>query len=320
MATGTGIAATGNEFIDKTIADGIFSPDVWSKKVMAATESNLVLANLFNRQFESDATVGKAVKIASIGNLSARAKTENAAILYETITETVTTLTLNIWDYAAIGIEDIVEVQSNVDAAASSTRRRSATRWPRTWTPSWRPPPAGFTQTVGTLGTPFTDDNVRRANQYLDDADVPEEGRFLVMTPAEKNDKLALDRWSNQLYRGGAGGRAGYPGAHRVRGLRTRPLRDHQPGQALCGPGQQHRRAPGRLRDGDAEGAEDAFVLRHRLLHLEGRQRSRFSGTANCGTPSACGSRELRNRWLPQTPTSARPTSRPLRTRTPRTC
>jgi hypothetical protein len=199
MATGA------TEFVDKTIADGIFSPDIWSKKVLAATESNLVLANLFNRQFESDATVGKAVKIASIGNLAARAKAENTAITYETITETVTTLTLNIWDYAAIGVEDIVEVQSNVNlrqqyegkigyALAQDVDTKLAAA------------AAGFTQTVGTLGTPFTDDNVRRANQYLDDADVPEEGRFIVMTPAEKNDKLGLDRWSNQLYRGGNGG------------------------------------------------------------------------------------------------------------------
>jgi hypothetical protein len=199
------VATGASEFVDKTIADGIFSPDIWSKKILAMTESNLVLANLFNRQFESDATVGKAVKIASIGNLASRAKTENTAITYETVAETVTTLTLNIWDYAAIGLEDIVEVQSNVNlrqqyegkigyalAQDVDTKLAGAA--------------AGFTQTVGTLGTPFTDDNVRRANQYLDDADVPEEGRFMVMTPAEKNDKLGLDRWSNQLYRGGSGG------------------------------------------------------------------------------------------------------------------
>jgi hypothetical protein len=199
------VATGATEFVDKTIVDGVFSPDVWSKKVLAATESRLVLADRFNRQFESDATVGKAVKIASIGNLAARAKNENAAITYETIAEAVVTLTLNQWDYAAIGVEDIVDVQSNVNlrtqyenkmgyALAQDIDTKLATA------------PAGFTQTVGTLGTPFTDDNLRRAIQYLDDADVPEDGRFLVMTPAEKNDKLALDRWSNQLYRGGTGG------------------------------------------------------------------------------------------------------------------
>jgi hypothetical protein len=72
MATGA------SEFVDKTIADGIFSPDIWSKQVLRATESNLVIARSVNRGFEDDASVGKTVKVASIGNLAARA-TENSA-------------------------------------------------------------------------------------------------------------------------------------------------------------------------------------------------------------------------------------------------
>ena len=43
---------------------------------------------------------------------------------------------------------------------------------------------------------------MRRAVQYLDDANVPEDDRFMVMSPAEKNDKLGLDKWTNALYRG----------------------------------------------------------------------------------------------------------------------
>ena len=109
MATGA------TEFVDKTISDGIFSPDIWSKQVLRATESNLLFAKSVNRGFENDASVGKTVKVASIGNLAARAKTENTAIVYETVAETATTITLNIWSYAALGIEDIVKVQSIVD-------------------------------------------------------------------------------------------------------------------------------------------------------------------------------------------------------------
>src|SRR5499427_1152664 len=95
MAVGTGIAATGNEFVDKTIADGVFSPDIWSKQVLRATESNLVFAKCVNRGYEDDASVGKSVKVASIGNVAARAKTENTAIVYETVAETATTITLD---------------------------------------------------------------------------------------------------------------------------------------------------------------------------------------------------------------------------------
>ena len=201
MAVGTGIAATGNEFVDKTIADGVFSPDIWSKQVLRATESNLVIAASVNRGFENDASVGKTVKVASIGNLAARAKGENNAITYETVAETATTITLNIWSYAAVGIEDIVKVQAIVDvqneyqqklgyAVAKDIDTKLATDF------------AGFSQTVGTLGTAVSDANVLAAIAMLDNADVPQDDRFFVMTPAEKVAKLALDRWSNALYIG----------------------------------------------------------------------------------------------------------------------
>src|SRR5215467_1951261 len=89
MATGA------TAFVGKTIADGIFSPDIWSKQVLRATEANLVFAKCVNRGFEDDASVGKSVKVASIGNVAARAKAENTAIVYETVAETATTITLD---------------------------------------------------------------------------------------------------------------------------------------------------------------------------------------------------------------------------------
>ena len=61
---------------------------------------------------------------------------------------------------------------------------------------------AGYTQTVGTLGTPLSDANVLAAVQLLDNADAPQTERFFLMSPAEKVAKLALDRWSNALYIG----------------------------------------------------------------------------------------------------------------------
>jgi len=195
MATGA------TEFVDKTIADGVFSPDIWSKAVLRATESNLVIAKSVNREFESDATVGKTVKVASIGNLAARAKAENTAITYETVAETATTITLNIWSYAALGIEDIVKVQSSIDLQ-NEYQRKLGYAVAKDIDTKLAADFAGFSQVVGTLGTAATDANVLAAIKLLDDADVPQDDRFFVMTPAEKVSKLALDRWSNALYVG----------------------------------------------------------------------------------------------------------------------
>jgi hypothetical protein len=189
------------EFVDKTIADGVFSPDIWSKQVLRATESNLVLAKCVNRGYEDDASVGKAVKVASIGNVAARAKTENTAITYETVAETATTITLNIWSYAAVGIEDIVKVQSIVDVQ-NEYQMKMGYAIAKDIDSKLAADVAGFSQTVGTLGTALADVDIIRSNQYLDDADAPEEDRFCILSPAEKANKLTLDRWTNALYVG----------------------------------------------------------------------------------------------------------------------
>jgi hypothetical protein len=195
------VATGATEFVDKTIADGVFSPDIWSKQVLRATESNLVIAKSVNRSFESDASVGKTVKVASIGNLAARAKAENTAIVYETVAETATTITLNLWSYAALGIEDIVKVQSQVDVQ-NEYQRKLGYALSKDIDSKLAADFAGFSQVVGTLGTAASDANVLAAIKLLDDADVPQEDRFFIMTPAEKVAKLALDRWSNALYIG----------------------------------------------------------------------------------------------------------------------
>ncbi len=189
------------EFVDKTIADGVFSPDIWSKAVLRATESNLLFAKSVNRGFENDASVGKTVKVASIGNLAARAKAENTAIVYETVAETATTITLNIWSYAALGIEDIVKVQSIVDVQ-NEYQQKLGYALAKDVDTSLATDVAGFSQTVGTLGTVASDANVLSAVQFLDNADAPQNDRFFLMSPAEKVAKLALDRWSNALYIG----------------------------------------------------------------------------------------------------------------------
>jgi|GEM_PF-1634438 len=200
----TGVA----EFIDQTIANasgtgysGLFSPDVWSKNVLVKQEANLILAQHVNREYEKDAKVGKSVIIASISDLNARAKTENTAITYETVAETPVVLVLNIWDYAAFGIEDIVQVQSHINLR-SAYEDKVAYALAKDVDTKLSTGVSLASRSFGTLGTPFTDDDVRDAVQALDDSNVSDSGRVLIMTPAEKNDKLGLEKWTSVLYRG----------------------------------------------------------------------------------------------------------------------
>lgn len=196
MATGT------TAFYTNTLSQDVFSPVIWSQGVLKATEANLVFAKRVNRQFEADARVGYKVNVASIGNLGSRAKTEDTAISFETIAELVAPITINQWVYAAFAVEDLVKIQSQVDLQANYKEKcgyalaLSVDTYVATLV-------ASFTQAIGALGVNFTDDNLRRCVQYLDDANAPQTDRFMVMSPAEYSDKLALDRYSNSLYKGG---------------------------------------------------------------------------------------------------------------------
>jgi hypothetical protein len=195
------VAVGVTEFIDKAIADPVFSPDIWSKNVLVKQEANLVFAKLVNREYGRDAKVGKSVLISTISDLSVRDKVINTAITYETVAETQIPIPLNVWDYAAIGIEDIVNVQSHINLR-SEYERKIAYALSKSVDTKLSMGVAGWSKSLGTLGTPFTDQDVRDAVQYLDDNNVPEEGRNLVISPAEKNDKLGLEKWTSILYRG----------------------------------------------------------------------------------------------------------------------
>jgi hypothetical protein len=107
----------------------------------------------------------------------------------------------NIWTYAAVGIEDIVKVQATVDVQ-NEYQRKLGYAISKDIDTALATDFAGFSRSVGTLGTAVSDANVLAAIKLLDDVDVPQDDRFFVMTPAEKVAKLALDRWSNALYIG----------------------------------------------------------------------------------------------------------------------
>lgn len=187
------------EYIDATIANGVFSPQIWSKQLIKSTESMLRFMSAVNRVFEKDAKVGYAILVASIGELSARDKAENTAITFEALTETTITITLNKWKYAAFGIEDIVKIQSHI-ALREQYQEKLGYAIGKAQDNDVADLIAGASQTVGTLGTTLTDDNFLRAKRYLDDADVPESQRVWIISPAEDSNLLKQNRFTSADY------------------------------------------------------------------------------------------------------------------------
>jgi hypothetical protein len=192
MATGA------TEFIDNTTLDaGI--PEMWAKKAIIARENCLVLADLFDRQFEDDMSSGDTLHVLNIGNLSAQTKSANTAIVYETETNSNTDLTVSTWEYSAVAIETKTKKQAQIDvmnlyapkqgyALGLSIDDVLAGRFD------------DFSQIVGTLGTPTTYSDWLRAQQYLDDANVPMDGRFIYISPAERKNFMEMDQFIHRDY------------------------------------------------------------------------------------------------------------------------
>ena len=64
----------------------------------------------------------------------------------------------------------------------------------------------GVSPYTGADETTLTDDGIRRMIQTLDDADVPQTERVLVITPVERNTLMGLPRFTEQAFVGEVGG------------------------------------------------------------------------------------------------------------------
>jgi len=192
MATGA------TAFFDNTSQDN-FIPEIWSPFVLVARENNLLFPSLCETKYEKGLTKGDTIHVNDVANLAARAKAENTAVSYETVSVTQTDITIDQYYYAAIAVERETDAQALMDQAAL-------------WAPklgyalalqvddTLAGLPDNFTQTVGSLATPTTVSNWIRAIQYLDDANCPDEDRNAVVSPAEWAELIQQDFFVNRDY------------------------------------------------------------------------------------------------------------------------
>jgi len=197
MATGA------TTFMDNTTQDE-YIPEIWSPYVLEERENNLLYATLCDTKYEKGLTKGDVIHVNDVLNLAARAKTENSAVDYETVTVTQLDINIDQYYYAAIAVEVETDAQALQDQAAL-------------WAPklgyalalqiddTLAGLPDSFSQTVGTLATATTVDNWIRAVQYLDDANAPDEDRSAVVSPAEWGSLIKQDFFTRMEYKESVG-------------------------------------------------------------------------------------------------------------------
>lgn len=202
-----------------------FIPELWSDEVIAGYKKNLVLGNLVTK-INHSGKKGDTIHIPAPVRGSANAKAANTQVVLQGDTHSVVNLSIDKHYEYSVVIEDITETQ-----ALSSLRRfytddagyalatqvdtdlftlmeglqsgtvggSSAALWETAVIGG-----DGATAYTGnsTNATDIADAGIRRMILTLDNADVPMDGRSLVVPPIAMNDMLGINRFTEQQYIG----------------------------------------------------------------------------------------------------------------------
>ena len=217
MATSTYPAQGGT--VDNTSA-ATFIPEIWSDEVVAAYQSNLVLAPLV-KKMAMTGKKGDTLHIPKPVRGTANAKAENTAVTIQNATESEVTVTIDKhFEYSRL-IEDITEAQAlaslrqfytgdagyalakQVDTdlfALGKSFGNNNAAYEGTGS-YFIDGTNGLTQytddTANGAVDVFTDAGFRDLIQKMDDADVPMDNRCLVVPPSVRNAIMGIDRYSS---------------------------------------------------------------------------------------------------------------------------
>src|SRR3972149_1890815 len=188
-------------------------PELWSPDTRDAVEATVVAAARVESSkyglAELKGGPGDTMNIPYISNPTANTKTANTNITLEQIgpsqAEASQSFTIGTHQHVGFAVENITEVQSKTNLRTKYTDKAGYALAAAIDT-NLHTLPQSFSQIVGTLGVEPTFDNWQRASQYLDDANAPEEGRFIIVPPATYYAMRKIEQFVNADYTGGGAG------------------------------------------------------------------------------------------------------------------
>lgn len=182
-------------------------PELWGPDTRDAVEATVVAAGLV----ESDAFglselkggPGDTMNIPYISNPTANTKSADTNITLEVIgpssAEASQSFTISTHQHVAFAVENITDVQSKTNLRSKYTTKAGYALAAATDT-NLHTLAQSFSNTVGTLGLEPSFDDWLEASQNLDDANAPEENRFIIVRPATYYAMRKLDQFVNADY------------------------------------------------------------------------------------------------------------------------
>ena len=200
-----------------------FIPELWSDEIIAAYKQNLVMANLVSKM-SFKGKKGDTLHIPKPTRGAAALKAASTQVTLQAATETEIQVLVNKhYEYSRL-IEDITETQAlsslrqfyTSDAGYALAKQvdtdliqlgRGAQGGDGTIAYDQAVIASdGTTLYTGGNEAAITDAGIRKVIQTLDDADVPMDGRCLVLPPVARNVMMGLARFTEQAFVGEVGG------------------------------------------------------------------------------------------------------------------
>ena len=200
---------------------GTFIPELWSDEIIAAYKQNLVMANLVSKM-SFKGKKGDTLHIPKPTRGTAALKAASTQVTLQAATESEIQVLVNKhYEYSRL-IEDITEVQALAslrkfytgDAGYALAKQvdtdlvllgRGVNGGDGTAAYGGAIIGTGGAYT-GANAAAISDAGIRAAIQQLDDADVPMDGRVLVLPPVARNTMMGLARFTEQAFVGETGG------------------------------------------------------------------------------------------------------------------
>ena len=200
-----------------------FIPELWSDEIIAAYKQNLVMANLVSKM-SFKGKKGDTLHIPKPTRGAAALKAASTQVTLQAATESEVQVLVNKhYEYSRL-IEDITETQALAslrkfytgDAGYALAKQvdtdliqlgRGAQGGNGTIAYDQAVIASdGTTLYTGSNEAAITDAGIRKVIQTLDDADVPMDGRCLVLPPVARNVMMGLARFTEQAFVGDVGG------------------------------------------------------------------------------------------------------------------
>jgi N4-gp56 family major capsid protein len=180
-----------------------FVPDLWTAKILIALRKKAVAGGLVNRDYEGEIRrQGDSVKITSINDVTIGNYTAHTDITFEDIDDATRSLVIDQQKYFAFELDDVERAQSVNGGAVLNQAIDNATYQLRDVSDAFllstmNTAIQGTANDLGTVAIHTTKQNLYDAfvdlSVVLDEDNVPEEGRWAVLSPSLHGRLLKLD-------------------------------------------------------------------------------------------------------------------------------